>query len=181
MVMALLRKPSPVPDYSVWLVPDRDSKTHHRLQEVITDCAEAHEDAPEFDPHITLVGGINGEEASLADTTRRLASRCGPLSVSFARVHCSTTRYQCVFLLVEPTMELLSLHQTASQAFGMAEGMYVPHLSLVYSDMSVQDRFETVAAIQAESLPETVKLSTIELVNTSGEVSEWESVASYSL
>ena len=86
-----------------------------------------------------------------------------------------------MFLLAEPTIDLLSLHQKAVEVFDVDAGMYVPHLSLVYSDMGMEERLELVESIDAASLPSSVHVGEIVLVETSGPVSEWETVATYEL
>jgi hypothetical protein len=86
-----------------------------------------------------------------------------------------------VFLLVEPTVELLSLHRAATETFDVTGGMYVPHLSLVYSDVSVEERVAAVASIDIATLPDTARIDRIALVETTGAVPEWESVGTYDL
>jgi hypothetical protein len=86
-----------------------------------------------------------------------------------------------VFILVEPTLELLSLHQTAVQQFDSTPEMYVPHLSLIYSDMSIADRIAMVDSIEVELLPSTVCVDTVAVVETTGAVPEWNTVTTYQL
>ena len=168
-------------EYSIWLVPDRGTDAYQQLEETIGEYAQRYEDAPEFEPHITVVGGVEGDISALEEGVRSFAEDQDSFSVDFTRVHCSTTRHQCVFLLVEPTVDLLSLHQKAVEVFDVDAGMYVPHLSLVYSDMSMEERLEMVESIDTTALPSDVPIGEITLVKTSGPVSEWETVATYNL
>jgi hypothetical protein len=103
------------------------------------------------------------------------------LDLTFTAVQCSTTTHQCVFVLVEPTVELLSLRRTAVRRSGASGGMYVPHLSLVYSDMSVEDRIETAESIDSDSVPVGARANTLSVVETTGSASEWAEVARYRL
>lgn len=166
-------------DYSIWLIPDRDSNAYQQLEEKIEEYAQLYEDAPEFEPHITVLGGGEGERARLKDEVERLAQEQPPFDVTFPDVHCSTTRHQCVFLLVEPTVELFSLHRDAARVFDVDAGMYVPHLSLIYADISIEERLEMAESLDATSLPRTAHINEIALVKTTGPVSEWETVATY--
>jgi 2'-5' RNA ligase len=167
--------------YSVWLVPDRGSEAYHQLEEAIEEYAQLDEDAPEFEPHITVVGGISGSESVLEEGVRSLAEGQDVFDVEFAGVQCSTTRHQCVFLLVEPTAEVLFLHQEAVEVFDVDDGMYVPHLSLIYSDMDVEERLDLVESIDTSVFPSTVQIGELVLVKTTGPASEWETVARYDL
>jgi len=163
-------------EYSVWLLPDSSGPASQQLETRISEYARAYKDAPEFAPHITVVGSVPGDEQTLADRVQSLAAEQGPFEVSFATVQCSTTEHQCVFLLVTPTRELLSLQQRAVALFEASNEMYVPHLSLVYSDMSIEQRFELMESLDTSSLPDTATVTTMALVDTSGPVADWEPV-----
>ncbi|WP_157964881.1 2'-5' RNA ligase family protein [Halorubrum sp. 48-1-W] len=165
--------------YSIWLQPDHDSTEYRRLSGLIDDYSHRYDDAPVFDPHITLLGGLSGEQDTITGTTQTLTQERDSFEVSFPHTHCSTTRYQCVFLLVEPTLELLSLHESGVEAFETAGEMYVPHLSLIYSDMSLEERLELVEEIESESLPEAALFDTVAVVETTGDAKDWETIAEY--
>jgi 2'-5' RNA ligase len=167
--------------YSIWLLPDRETTAHRRLDDLIADHARAHPDAPEFDPHITLLGGIETDEKTVGDRTRDLTRGRDPLELAFGGVSCSTTTHQCVFLLVWPSVPLLELRQAATESFGRAAEMYVPHVSLIYSALSPEDRVRMVRSIDADSLPDTVPIDAVEIVDTGGPVSDWQTVSTYTL
>ncbi|SDN46913.1 Cyclic phosphodiesterase-like protein [Haloarchaeobius iranensis] len=59
--------------------------------------------------------------------------------------------------------------------------MYVPHLSLIYSEMSIADRVSMVESIDLEALPATVRTDTLAVVDTTGEVSEWRTISTAGL
>ncbi|WP_311173091.1 2'-5' RNA ligase family protein [Halobellus ordinarius] len=164
--------------YSLWLVPAPGSSARRRLQATITGLAAEHEDAPVFEPHVTVTGGINGERAALKETTRALATQTDPLELAFESVRWSTTRHQCVFLLVEPTLALVELRQSAREAVGRPNSAYHPHLSLVYSEMDLADRRDVAQSIDMATLPSDITCQTVELVETTGSESEWETVVS---
>lgn len=175
-------KDLPVSDeYSVWLVPDRDTSEYQQLEQTIEEYTQRYEDAPRFEPHITVVGGIESDRSLLAENVQDLAEGQDSFDVEFTKIQCSTTRHQCVFLLVEPSMKLLSLHQEASDLFEICDGMYVPHLSLIYSNIGIEERLEMVDSIELSSLPRTVHIDAIALVKTTGDALEWESIETYDL
>lgn len=166
-------------DYAIWLQPDPASSEYNYLNDLIEEYSQQYDDAPSFEPHITLVGGLSDDQAEINETTRTLAQDHQPFVVSFPRVHCSTTRFQCVFLLVEPILELLSLHEDAVESFGTNGGMYVPHLSLIYSNMDFEDRLELMGEIESKSPPDTALLNSIAVVETTGDPQEWETIGEY--
>lgn len=62
--------------YSIWLMPDPASSVNARLQSEISHCAGVlHPDAPVFQPHVTLIGGVSKAEADMIQKTEELAKR----------------------------------------------------------------------------------------------------------
>ena len=167
--------------YSIWLVPDRETQKYQTLDELISEHTRSYPDAHDFDPHITLLGGIETDEPTVMDRTQDLARDRDPLELAFGDASCSTTTHQCVFLLVAPSVPLLEFRQAATEAVGRAAEMYVPHLSLVYSELSPEARVRAARSIDADSLPDSVRVDTIEVVDTDGPVSEWRTVLTQSL
>jgi len=165
--------------YSLWLVPDRGSEEFRRLNDLITEQAEAY-GTPEFEPHVTVVGGVEAEKKRVASEAEKLAEEGDPFVLSLAETRCSTTEHQCVFVLVEPTARLLKLHLRASESVGTDEGMYVPHLSLVYGRMGIEERARVAGSV-AESVPDEVRATAIEVVETGKPVEDWEVTERYPL
>jgi len=107
--------------------------------------------------------------------------RDGPIDVTFGDVRYSTTRHQCVFLVVKPSIELFDHYQRARDALSLPAEAYFPHLSLVYSDMNLARRIAVVASINTESLPEHAQFPTVELVDTTGPATTWETITAVQL
>ncbi|MFD1571282.1 hypothetical protein [Halorubrum laminariae] len=76
---------------------------------------------------------------------------------------------------------MFDLHQRARDALSLPSEAYFPHLSLVYSDMSVSRRIAVAVAIDTGSLPENAQLSTLNLADTTGPISTWKPVISVQL
>jgi GTP:adenosylcobinamide-phosphate guanylyltransferase len=112
---------------------------------------------------------------------RALATRTEPIELAFESIHWSTTRHQCVFLLVKPTLELIELHRSAHEAVTGSTAAYQPHLSLIYSDKDLTERRDVAQSIDMAALPSSIICQTMKLVDTTGLESEWETVAAVSL
>jgi len=168
-------------EYSLWLTLDDDSQAATHFQSVIDDLIDAHDDAPRFDPHVTLVGGLTGDRKRPTWVTRELAATTEPLDLRFGDVQCSTTPHQCVFSLVDPSLELLRLRRQAMTALDRPAATYVPHLSLVYSEMSLERRVAVAEALDTTTLPERARFTTLSLVDTAGPVATWEPICTVRL
>ena len=167
--------------YSLWLVSDEDTDAYRTLDERISDYARSYPDAPDFEPHITLLGGIEAAEATVVERTRDLVAERDPFDLDVSGVSCSTTTHQCVFLLVTPSTALLRLRRAATESFGRGERMYVPHLSLVYSELAVEDRVRLMRSVGTESLPDRVRIDSVAVVETDGPVPGWRTVSTHPL
>ena len=65
----------------------------------------------------------------------------------------STSVYQCVFILVRKDEEVLRTAAAAQRAFGEGDGTgYMPHLSLIYADISQEERAKLVNTFQVHVL-----------------------------
>lgn len=167
--------------YSIWLVPDRDTPAYRTLDGLIGDLARSYSDAPDFAPHITLLSGIEMDEATVVERTRSVVHDRDPFELEFADVSCSTTTHQCVLVTVTPSAALLRLRRSASESFGRDEHTYIPHLSLVYSEMDVDDRIRLVRSLDTGFLPDDVRIDAVEVVDTGGPVPEWQTVSTHPL
>ncbi|TKX69187.1 hypothetical protein [Halorubrum sp. GN11GM_10-3_MGM] len=52
-------------EYSLWLTLAEETEAFQQFRDVIVDLAATHEDAVIFEPHITVVGGIDGDRTAL--------------------------------------------------------------------------------------------------------------------
>ena len=159
--------------YSLWLVPEDGDPVADRLAALIADYAEGYDDAPEFDPHVTLGGGVRGDEEPIRTAVRNLAAAHDPVDLPVVKRHCSTTTTQSVFYLVEPTAALLDLHRNASDALDADIGMYVPHFSVIYADLPVAERRRLVEELPEDMVGSEVQGAALELVEIVGEVTDW--------
>ena len=80
-----------------------------------------------------------------------------------------------------PTADLLRLRRAAAESFDRDGELYVPHLSLVYGGLCAEERVRLARSIDAESLPGTVRVDAVEVVETSGSVPEWRTVSTHAL
>ena len=59
--------------YSIWLMPPQDSGVAQRLKEEIRTLQQQASGAA-FEPHVTLLGGLETTEANVLDATKTLAA-----------------------------------------------------------------------------------------------------------
>ena len=96
---------------------------------------------PQFHPHITVVGAI---ELTPDDALNKLRSACEGVKafqVTVDRVASGTFFYQCVYLLLHPTSQIVETNAHCCNHFGYKNSTpYMPHLSLLYGDLSDEEK-----------------------------------------
>ena len=91
--------------------------------------------APEFPPHVTLLGGCVGSRGELIRKSSRLAAGLRPFLLRLEEIDFLDEYYRCLFVHTALTKPLWKAHQAACQAFGHGrEPAFMPHLSLLYGN-----------------------------------------------
>ncbi len=126
----------------MWIAPS--GKVHDDLKGLILNLSRRY-GTVDFEPHVTLIGGLEGNEQELAAKSEELA-RTAPFRVRLLpNPEHSDEYFKCVFLRCEKTPELAELNRMAVSLFGRADGPeFAPHLSLVYGRLGPTAREEIV-------------------------------------
>lgn len=116
--------------YCLWLEPT--GKTHELLATTIAQLSQEY-GGPLFDPHVTLLGDIAGQEGKLLHKTEKLAHALSPFDLTLTVPAFQDQYFRCVFMGVEETSTLLEAHTLARKVFHKEDAPpYMPHLSLLY-------------------------------------------------
>lgn len=96
---------------------------------------------PTYPPHLTLMHTVEGNEKDIINQVQSTARTIKPFKVEVGPVEFSTTFFQCVFARVYTTAELLNAHLNIKSALDSQEKhVFMPHISIVYGDLSMQAR-----------------------------------------
>ncbi|KAJ4768446.1 Cyclic phosphodiesterase [Rhynchospora pubera] len=138
--------------YSVWALPPESVRP--RLKSLMSGL-RADYDGPEFEPHITVVGAIRLTPESALEMIRSATSGLRPYKAKVASVSRGTFFYQCVYLLIEPTKEVVEASAHCCGHFGyQSSTSYMPHLSLLYQDLTDEEKDKAVK--KAEELDKEI-------------------------
>ncbi|KAK9808791.1 hypothetical protein WJX72_003748 [[Myrmecia] bisecta] len=132
-----------MPTYSLWLQPS--GRCAAVLQEEIDRLSKEY-GGPSFTPHVTLLGGFEAEEREVLDKTMQLSQQLQPYTLHLEEVQAGTLYFQCVYVLVRQDAAVIEAWRQACAAFSMPHGgqSYMPHLSLLYSDVDERIRRSVV-------------------------------------
>ncbi|WJX53288.1 hypothetical protein P8452_39301 [Trifolium repens] len=171
--------------YSVWAIPPEH--ICDRLAKLMTTLGSEFS-GPHFEPHMTVVGAI---ELTPDDAVNKLRSACEgvkPFDVTVDRVAAGTFFYQCVYLLVHPTPQIVETNGHCCSHFGYKNSTpYMPHLSLLYGDLTDEEKQKAQerANILDDSLSGlSFQISKLALYKTDTEdktLKSWEKIAECTL
>ncbi|TMW64863.1 hypothetical protein Poli38472_009030 [Pythium oligandrum] len=167
--------------YSLWLVPH--AAAERELQGVIDELATRLE-TPSFLPHMTLLGGIMGlQEEEVVRKTQLVADGLETLDLQVSAVSSKELLYfQCVFALLKMTPALENAHEHAKQVYErLEEPSFMPHVSLVYGDLSTEDRRALAQEFGPRFDGTQMKMERLQLWNTTGPVKQWKLVKEIAL
>ncbi|KAL8103511.1 cyclic phosphodiesterase-like isoform X1 [Apium graveolens] len=192
--------------YSVWALPQQD--LIRRLKSLMGGLRSEF-GGPEFEPHVTAVGAISLTESEARDKFAKACHGLKAYNASVEKVETGTFYYQCVFLLLSRTPEIvkcMSLDQVeelsrvsvyfyvgggvvepsaqCSSHFGYKSSTpYMPHLSLLYADLTEEEKKraqEKASALDKGIGSLTFQITRLALYKTDTEdksLKSWEKVA----
>jgi 2'-5' RNA ligase len=117
------------PTYHYWFKPS--GTVYDVLARTIRDLAREL-NAPIFEPHISLIGNLEGTEKELIKKTDELARHLESFIAVLSEASYRDTHFQCLFMLVEQTRPLMNAHAIAIDRFRKPHQDFMPHVSLVY-------------------------------------------------
>ena len=137
--------------------------------------------APEFPPHVTLLGRCVGPRRELICQSARLAASLRPFTIRLDEIAFLDEYFRCLFVCTAPTEPLRKAHQAARQGFGHdRDPPFMPHLSLLYGDFP-RSLKEGVIREMGPRLDVQFKVRSLHLYRTHGEPRHWRRVASFGL
>ena len=164
--------------YSLWLMPrahlcERLTQTLHRLS--------VRYNAPEFPPHVTLLGNCIGSRSELIRQSARLAGSIRPFVIRLEAIDFLDEFFRCLFVRAALTKSLRQVHRVACQAFGRRrEPPFMPHLSLLYGSFSRTLKRDLTAEL-GPRIDAQFKVRDLHLYRTHGQPHLWRRVASFEL
>jgi 2'-5' RNA ligase len=164
--------------YSLWLMPRGDA--YERLAPVLHELSAAC-GAPEFPPHVTLLGGIVGARRDIVRQSAGLAERIRPFTIRLERIDYLDEYFRCLFVRAATTKPLREAHRIARGVFDhRREPAFMPHLSLLYGDFNRSTKEGLIARLGSRVNLE-LKVRSLHLYSTYGEPHHWRCIETFGL
>lgn len=159
--------------YSLWLRPFGD--TAFSIQQRINKLSKNY-GTPSFEPHVTLLSGIRYGETELIQLTETLAGALKPFDLLLTKAGYRDKFYRSLFVHIKKSDELMNAYKTALRLFDYEEEEeYMPHLSLMYGDISQEEK-ERILSVMGREFHIRFEVHSLLLVNTEGKPDEWEKI-----
>jgi len=163
--------------YYLWLMPQKGMVDE--FQKIIQDLSEAY-DTPDFEPHVTLVSGLSGNEDHLVKIIDAFTRGKHSLSVTINGIDYMHGFFTALVFNIQNTPEIdLFNAQTREHLNPFDQGPYHPHLSLLYGDITEEEKEHIIANLNL--LPRTITLDKLKLVKGHSEIERWRVIREWSL
>lgn len=147
-------------------------ETHQRLARLIFRLSEEYS-TPLFEPHITLLGGLTATEDRLQSLSHQLAARLTAFEVPLTRADYLDEFHRALFVRVAEIEPVMNANRQARDVFGREQGSaYMPHLSLLYGNLS-QDLKEEILSKIGREFNTSFPVNRFFLQCTTGDTKDW--------
>lgn len=164
--------------FSIWIVPSGDFYSEYKriIQEFSKEFG-----TPEFDPHVTLLGGLTGTYADIFEKTKQLAALLKPYLLELENFGYEDYYFRSLYIKVRQSEKVMEAYKTAIKVFKVPDPQpYMPHLSLLYGNISLAEKRAATSRIQFE-VNRSFRVDQLSLYLVSGKVNEWRVVGNASL
>ncbi len=163
--------------YSLWFMPSGYARK--KFRKTIAGLAQKYR-GPAFEPHVTLVGGIEKSEKEMLRETAELAKKIRPFRITLGRTEGTDRYFRCLFAGAYETSELMVASRKALASFSMKKRSgYKPHLSLFYGKLSSGTKKEI--ACKYDFCGAKFEVKRIRLMLTKGPPGNWKKVREFRL
>jgi len=137
--------------------------------------------APQFSPHVTLLGGCVGARGEMIARSARVAAALRPFTLRLEQIGYLDEYFRCLFVYVALTEPLRRAHQAARLAFDQQRApAFLPHLSLLYGNFP-RSRKEELMAELGPRLEMHFKARSLHVWQGHGDPRHWRRVARFGL
>ena len=164
--------------YSVWFIPE--DEMYMKLNSTIRQLSRPYS-TPEFEPHVTVIGTLTGEEQTLIAKLEDLAATMKPFQMKLMELDFLNEYFRCLFIRIEQSATVMGANTHARTVFDQSRSAdYMPHLSLMYGDIDAGVKKAIIKTI-GKDLRGAFPVNDIHLYATRGAPEHWHKVHSVQL
>ncbi len=143
------------------------------MQKIIIDLAQKY-NSPAFQPHCTLVGKTDISLLCLKSVVIEMADKFNMTELHPWNIGYTENIWQALYIEIEESQKLEYWHRKFCNILCIKpKKNYFPHISLMYSALSLNDKMKLISTLEIES---TYDIYSLQITDCTGEVSEWKSL-----
>jgi len=163
---------------TLWLMPDE--QTYLKLSELIIDLSTTHQ-TPSFEPHVTLLSGIEDKAKTALAKTEALAAALRPIQASLTNIEYLEYYYKCLFFRTDDSQSIFEARYEAEEMFEHTPiDPFIPHISFLYGALPVFDKKAIIAALGNDFFV-NFRMTKLRLVETSLTPEHWRVLGEFEL
>lgn len=164
---------------TLWLMPD--DAAFERLSQLIESLSSYHH-TPRFEPHVTLLSGIEDSPGLAIQKAGQLAQAIGkPVRASLTRIEYLELYYKCLFFRTDESEELFEARGLAEELFEHTNIQpFIPHISFLYGSLPTFTKQNIIQTL-GDSFFMDFYLSELHLVETALTPDKWQTLARFRL
>ncbi len=163
--------------YSIWLMPQ--GEIYRYLSEIIFRLSKKY-NSPYFEPHVTLLGGMEGSEKDILQKTEKLARIIAPYEIRLTKIGFLDEYFRALFVKADKTRKVMNANRKAQGMFGFNSD-YMPHLSLAYGDIKKDVKKEMIDFLRYINFSKiSFDIKSLHLYLTEGEAGDWRKIKNFS-
>jgi len=166
-----------VDSYYFWLLPQKEVQAIFR--NIIQNLSQTY-DTPVFEPHVTLVSGLSGDENLLIKKIDSFTRNKKAIAVTLNDIDYTHGFFNALFIKIHNTPEIDQLNkQTRNYLRPFDQGHYHPHLSLLYGNITKEEKKHIISKLNISS--KKIILDKLNLVRGNADVTQWRNIKEWSL
>lgn len=136
--------------------------------------------SPDFEPHVTLVGGIKDDKDFIINEVEKLSKEIESFEIKLKGLDYKDELKRCLFFNTEPSKEYEEVIQIAIKFFeGNYNPKYMRHLSIMYGDFLEDVKKGIIESIERKEY--NLKIKKLVLHSSTEEFGKWEKIKEFPL
>ena len=161
--------------HSLWLMSTEQA--NEKFVNLVKKLAKEN-NAPVFQPHVTLLGDFMFPEEECVAKTKQLVSGQQPFTVKLGEIDYEDFYFRTLFVRAEKSEPLLALNNRARGIFQMQNTPpFMPHLSILYGIVPVETKEKIMKEIGRDQSAE-LEVNKVTLVK-GGEIKDWQIIGEF--
>ena len=130
---------------------------------------------PQFHPHLTILGDIARDPATLIEQTRQIAAAANAFAAPIAGILGSDAYFRSFYAAFAENAPLRALRNAVEAAFGLPPGDFMPHVSLLYGPIDQAAKARSISEVAQHWNGRPIRFNRIALTNSSNDtpIAQW--------